>query len=138
MQMVSAISFPSRTTTTMWLRFRLRSRRTPAGREWDRSRISRRSRKSLLTSEVQLESRKIGIKQARQTNLVGRALPFLTRVSRKSLHPHCLDVDEFANAVDAQLAPVTRMLDAAERQARIARHHSVDEYTACFDPVDEL
>ena len=59
-----------------------------------------------MTSEVQLESRKIGIKQARQTNLVGRALPFLTHVSRNSLHPHCLDVYELANAVDAQLAPV--------------------------------
>src|SRR5580698_3037341 len=54
------------------------------------------------------------------------------------LHHNRLHVDELANAVYAQLAAVTRILYAAERQAWIGSHHTVDEYHSGLDLVHEL
>src|SRR5476651_2437083 len=45
-----------------------------------------------------------------------------------SADPDGLDVDELADAFAGELAPVASLLDAAERQARIALYHSVDEH----------
>lgn len=47
-------------------------------------------------------------------------------------HHHRLDVDELADAVAGQLAPVARALDAAEGEARVRRGHGVDEHHAGF------
>ena len=52
---------------------------------------------------------------------------------RKIRHPHRLDVHELAQAVDAQLAPVARALDAPEREALVGRDHAVDEDAAGFE-----
>src|SRR5437763_1516876 len=53
------------------------------------------------------------------------------------LDPDGLDVHKFADAEDAQLAPVAGVLDAAERQARIGGHHRIDENQPRFDLLDE-
>ena len=51
--------------------------------------------------------------------------------------PDRLDVDELANAVDAELAPIAGVLDAAKRQARIGDHHAVDKHLPGLDLVGE-
>src|ERR1043166_9065940 len=48
-----------------------------------------------------------------------------------------LDVDEFAYAVDAQLASVARMFHATKRQARVGGDHPVHKNLSCLDFVDE-
>src|SRR6185295_2914665 len=52
--------------------------------------------------------------------------------------PDRLDVNELAKPVIAQLAPITRVLDATARQAGIGGHHSVDEGQAGLDLIDKL
>jgi hypothetical protein len=52
-------------------------------------------------------------------------------------HPDRLDVDELADAIAAELAAITRLLESAEGQARVASHQAVDEYRAGVDLADE-
>src|SRR5258705_5450774 len=47
--------------------------------------------------------------------------------------PHCFDVDELADAVLGELAPVARALDPAEGQARIGLHDAIDEHRTGLD-----
>src|SRR5947209_5331019 len=74
-----------------------------------------------------------------QTTRYGRAL-LRRRAGRltRQAYDDRLDVDELADAEDAQLATVAAAFDAAERQARIGRHHAVDEYVARLDATREL
>ena len=51
----------------------------------------------------------------------------------RSGDPDRLDVDELADAVLRQLAPVARALDAAERQPRVGLDQAVDEHRAGLD-----
>src|SRR5579864_1816538 len=50
---------------------------------------------------------------------------------RRSFDVNRLDVHELADAEGAELAPVARLLDAAEGQPRIGAHQVVDEAAAC-------
>src|SRR5690606_24641071 len=52
-------------------------------------------------------------------------------------HDDALHVDELTDADTAELAAVARALDAAERQSRIRRDHSVDEHEARLELIDE-
>src|SRR4029077_11260725 len=47
-------------------------------------------------------------------------------------------VDELADAMRAEFAAESRMLHAAEGEARIRLHHAVDEHGARFDAGDEF
>ena len=53
------------------------------------------------------------------------------------VYPNRLDVDELADAIFAEFASVSGVLDAPERQARIGHHHAVHEYLPCLDLVDQ-
>src|SRR5579864_4785874 len=76
----------------------------------------------------------------------GRAA--LQRVRRRSLRgcrwrfwlpdDDGLDVDEFLDAVHAELTAIAAALDAAERDSRIGRDHAIDEDAAGFDVASQL
>src|SRR5271167_4547769 len=51
--------------------------------------------------------------------------------------PHRFDIDELADAVDAELPAVARRLHASKRQPRVGFDHAVDEHRACVEVVDE-
>src|SRR5947207_15280383 len=58
--------------------------------------------------------------------------------SRSGLfNPHRLGVHEFPDSMLPQLASVARVLDPAERNARVGRHHLVDEHHARVDLISE-
>src|SRR5215218_9305829 len=60
------------------------------------------------------------------------------RTPRASVvYPNRLDIDKLADAIHAEFASVSGVLDAAERQARIGHYHAVHEYLPCLDLVDE-
>src|SRR6266404_2223304 len=52
--------------------------------------------------------------------------------------PDRLDVGELLDSVRRQLAPVARLLDPAERKARVRGDHAVDEHQARLDALGHL
>src|SRR5438105_4522496 len=74
------------------------------------------------------------------------ALPFPSRfrlyatnsyTAVRSADPNRLHVDEFADPFARKLPPVPRLLDAAERQARVALDHAVDEDAPSLELVGQ-
>src|SRR4051812_6525798 len=56
---------------------------------------------------------------------------------RHRSNPDRLDVHEFADTMDAELASEAGVLHATERETRIGRDHRVDEHLSRLDAVDE-